>query len=145
MGDEMKADWGSVKTYFLVKHKMATTIICLGILLVCVAAYISDCGSNWSFNRGVTKQKQAIANDIEAIKQANADIANLEQKKAAAEANVNNAVREYQNATYGLDNAKAETNQALANLNKAIKSNSNIDASADDVLKQLDKLKEMDQ
>jgi prefoldin subunit 5 len=132
-------DWTSIKTW-AGEHR--TVLIGLGLfaLLVIVAMYMTDCGENWAFNHSVNKQKQVIANNIDTIKNANVQIANLEQQKAAAAANVNAAVADYQRQVYGLDNAKAETNQALANLNSAMKANANIDATADDVLKALDKL-----
>lgn len=135
----MKLDYSAIWESAMA-HKKLWVIVALAAILIISAMYMTDCGSNWSFNRGVNKQKQVIANNLDQIRAANAQIANLEQQKAAAQANINAAVQDYQKATYGLDNAKTETNQALANLNSAIKSNSNIDRSADDVLKALEKL-----
>jgi hypothetical protein len=34
----------------------------LAFVLLASALYITDCGSNWSFRRGVSKDKQEIAN-----------------------------------------------------------------------------------
>lgn len=111
------------------------------IVLVGTALYMTDCGSNWSFNRGVN-QLQANVNkaldDATAIKK-QAD--EIEKRKIEANANVNAAVKQLQDATFGLEDAKRETNQALANYNRALATNSNVDATKEDVLKVLEKLK----
>jgi hypothetical protein len=119
-----------------------TGLLILGLIIVLVgsALYITDCGSSYFFNRGVDKLKanvNAAINDAANIKQQEA---NLEQKKIEANANVNAAVSDLQRQTYGHEQDKAITNQALANFNKALASNSNIDRTAEDLKRQIERL-----
>lgn len=125
---------------FITNYKRFIVIAGLFLVLVGSALYLEKCGKQWEANRSIKKTQQVIANNVDTIKNANGEIANLESKKIEATANVNAAVKDLQEATYGLDNAKAETNQALANLNQAVNANANIDATAQDVLKALEKL-----
>jgi hypothetical protein len=120
-----------------------TGLLILGLIIVLVgsALYITDCGSNYFFNRGINilqANVNAALQDAANIKQQEA---NLEQKKIEANANVNAAVTEYQKQVFGHEDAKKETNQALANYNRALATNTNVDATKEDVLKALEKLK----
>jgi len=95
---------------------------------------------NWRFNSKQEKLQGNINAALQDAANVKQQAANLDVKRVEAQANVNAAVKEYQNAVFGLDDAKRETNQALANYQKAVNANGNINATADDVLKAIDKL-----
>lgn len=112
----------------------------LAIVLIGAALYMTDCGSTWSFNRGVKKDKEAIANKVDEIKTIESQISELEQQKAEKTGELERDVEEYQRNVFGRDEAKAETNRALANFNAAVNSNSNVDRTAEDLKRILEKL-----
>lgn len=113
-----------------------------GLLLVLVgtALWMSDCGSNYFFNRGVTKDKQAIANKTTQIAD---ETKTIDQMKANRDEHIgelkvlaNNLV----NANIADNRAKEEVQQAVANLAAVVNSNSNVNARVEDVNKKLDQL-----
>src|SRR6476646_3119899 len=91
-------------------HKGIVAIIGLGLLLVVVAMYMTDCGSNWNFRRGINKD----LTNVNALKQKqadiNANIANLKIQEAETNVEVKQA-----EANHAQD--QQVTNESLNNLN----------------------------
>jgi hypothetical protein len=112
----------------------------LAFVLIGAALYITDCGSNYFFNRGVTADKQAIANKTTQIAE---ETKTIDQMKANRDEHIgelkvlaNNLV----NANISDNRAKEEVQQAVANLAAVVNSNSNVNARVEDVNKKLDQL-----
>lgn len=114
----------------------------LGLLLILVALFLYQCGDEYLFKSKIQKQKDGIASELKEIGNISNQIANLQEKKAAAAANVNTATQELHKDLFGLDEAKKESNQALANLQKAVNANSNVDRTVEDLNKILEKLEQ---
>jgi uncharacterized membrane protein YhiD involved in acid resistance len=112
----------------------------LGIVLIGLVLFLYDCGSEYIAKSKITKQKEAINAEVDKIANSQQQIIELEKEKSAAQANVNAATEELQKNIFGLDQAKQETNQALANLQRATNSNSNVDRSAEDLKRILERL-----
>jgi len=94
----------------------------------------------WWANRTNQKAKDKIANTVANIANINAQVANLQLQDAEQRGELKKDVETLQTQTFGREDAKKETNAALANFNKALASNSNVNATQDDIQKALDKL-----
>jgi chromosome segregation ATPase len=127
--------WESVVAY-------KTVFIAIGLLVVLalVAAYISYCGSNWSFNRGIRKEKEAIANKTAEIANKTTRIDELKQERDQDVGELKVLTNNLANANVADENARAEVNRAVANLAKAVNANSNVNATVEDVNRKLDQL-----
>lgn len=135
----MKLDWSAIWES-VVKNKIVFIVIGLVIVLGITALWMTDCGSNWAFNRG---QSKLAANANAAIEQAanvKKDEANLQLTKAGVNANLNNAIEDMQQNVYGREEAKKEVNAALANYNKALASNTNVDVTAEQLKAAVERL-----
>lgn len=117
---------------------MMIGIACLAALLV--LAWIFAGISDWSFVRGVEKKKREVNAKVEQIANIQTQITELEKEKATTQGELNRDMEELQRNVYGLEEAKAETNAALANFNRAVNSNSNVNATAEDLKRVLEKL-----
>lgn len=100
---------------------------------------IDRCGT-WKANRDIAKDKQKIANTVAEIGNISNQIGNLEQQKAEKQGELNRDVETMANNIYGREDAKTETNRALANFNAALKANANVNATAEDIQRALEKL-----
>jgi hypothetical protein len=135
----VKIDWSAVWES-MVKHKFWLTIIGLALLLLFVAGYLTQCGGNWMFWRGVKKDKQAIANQMQQADAVRSEIGNLQNVNAQIQTNINADTQALANQVYGREEIKAQTDQALANYQKAVNANSNVDKAAEDLNRVLEKL-----
>lgn len=111
-----------------------------GVLLLVLILFAVDKVSNWRTNRDINKQKQKIANTVTEIGTIKDQISSLEQQKAEKQGELQRDVETLANQTYGLEDAKKETNAALANYNRALQTNSNVNATAEDLQRLVDKL-----
>lgn len=132
---DYSAIWQSIKD-----NKGKLSIVLLTIVLIVGGYILYQTGETYFENRRIDKLKvnanQAIA-EAANLKQ---EAANLEQKRIEANANVNAAVDQYSREIFGRDEAKQEVNKALGNYNKALSANSNVNATAEDVLKAIERL-----
>lgn len=117
---------------------MMIGIACLAALLV--LAWIFASVGDWTFNRGVNKQQAEVNAKVEKIANLQANIAELEREKAKTQGELNRDMEELQRNIYGLDDAKAESNRALANFNTAVNSNSNVNVTAEDLKRVVERL-----
>jgi len=115
---------------------VAVLVLIGGGLFACdkIGGHITD--------RGIRKDKEKIANTVAEISNVKGQISELQQKEAELRVELNRDVETLQNNVYGHETAKGETNKALANYNAAVRSNSNVNATAEDLLKVLEKIKE---
>lgn len=95
-------------------------MIALGIIL-----YIVQTAGSWNFNRKENKLKANANLALKEIANTKEQIANLKQVEAAQIANVNHAVKEYQDSVNTTDADRIETDNALKELSN-IHANSNI-------------------
>jgi len=117
---------------------MMIGIACLASLLV--LAWIFAGISDWRFERGIEKKKREVNAKVEHIANIQTQITELEKEKATTQGELNRDMEDLQRNVYGLEEAKAETNAALANFNRAVNSNSNVNATAEDLKRVLEKL-----
>lgn len=112
-----------------------------GLVVIGGVLFGIDKRSNWRTTRETNKIKANIANGITKIANIQTQISNLEVQKAETQGELKRDVETYANQTYGREDDKIRTNQALANYNQALKTNTNIDATRqqiEDALKKLD-------
>lgn len=117
---------------------MMIGIACLAALLV--LAWIFAGISDWRFERGVGKKKREVNAKVEQIANIQTQITELEKEKATTQGELNRDMEELQKNVYGLEDAKEESNRALANFNRAVNSNSNVNATAEDLKRVVEKL-----
>ena len=121
--------------------KMKPVYIGIGLLVLLIVVWGAFTGiQNVRRDRKTDKLKANVNQALTEAVNVKQQISNLEQKQIEANANVNATVKEYQQEVFGHEQDKVVTNQALANFNKAMTANSNVSATAEDVLKALDKL-----
>jgi biopolymer transport protein ExbB/TolQ len=125
-----------------IQHKRWLIYGGLGLLLVLVALFLYQCGDDYLFKSKVQKQKDEIANSVDEIRDISNQIANLQEQKAGKVAEINAATEQLEKDIFGREEVKAEVNQALANFQRAINSNSNVNRTAEDIEKILEKLEE---
>lgn len=125
---------------FIRQHKTAAAVAICVVILIGLGLFLYSAGSDYLFKRQIDKKKEAIAEQVNEIANISNQIANLELKKSGTVANINNDTEELARAVFGLEEAKKATNAALANFNAAVNSNSNIDRTAEDLLRQVQKL-----
>lgn len=136
----MKFDWESIKTWALL-HKTKLIIGVLAAVLVFAAIlWALDAFDSWSFNRSHTKAKEQVANTAKEIANIQTEITNLETKKAEKTGELKRDMEQLQDDIFGREELKAEANQAIANFQRAVNSNSNVDRSAEDLKKVLERL-----
>jgi small-conductance mechanosensitive channel len=112
----------------------------LAIVLIGIALGLYSCGDEYLFKSKLQKDKDAIKTETNQIANITSEIHELEKTKAAAQANVNAATAQLEKDIFGREELKKETNQALANFQKAVNANANIDRTAEDLKRVLDKL-----
>jgi hypothetical protein len=116
---------------------------CAGaIVLLALILFASSRISNYWTDRGIRKDKEKIANTVAEISNVKGQISELQQKEAELRGELGRDVETLQNNVYGHETAKGETNKALANYNAAVRSNSNVNATAEDLLKALERIKD---
>jgi hypothetical protein len=136
----MKLNWSAIgETFFGSKWRTFGTLIGLVVLLGLIA-WAGSSISNWNFNRGVKKDKAAIAVQVQEISNTQAEISNLNAKKAQQVANVAADTQALVDASNASEQARAATNQALANMNAAISANRSVDVSGIDLQRKLEDL-----
>lgn len=137
-----KIDWTSVWAW-MIAHKKVLLIVGLAIVLVFLFFFISDRLGDYFADRKIQKQKEAIANKVDQIQEKKAEL-------AVDQAEVDRLTGEVKVETQQLaedlavrEELRKETNQAIANL-EAVKNAppSNVDRTAEDLKKLLDKLEE---
>lgn len=129
-----------IEPNFFLRYKTWLIYGGLGILLIGVALFLYDCGENAWFKSKVQKQKDEIKAETNKIANISSQIIELEKEKAAATANVNAAAEQLQKDIFGREELKTEANQALANFQRAANSNLNVNRSAEDLEKILERL-----
>lgn len=110
-------------------------VVGLGVLL-----YVLSSVDSCRFQSKQDKLKANVNTGLKEIGNINAEIANLNEKKSATVEGIKRDTAELSNSIEGREEAKKETNQALANYEKAINANSNVDRSAEDILRRLEEL-----
>jgi cell division protein FtsL len=111
------------------------------ILLVAILFLFQYCGNYWT-QRKIDKDKAKIANTVAEISNVKGQISELEQKKAELQGELNRDKEALTNSLFGLDDAKREANQAIANFQKAVNSNTNTNATAQQIEDALRKLEQ---
>lgn len=121
-----------------------TGLIVIGLVIVLVGSvlWMTDCGSGYLFNRGVRKDKEAIANNLDKAKEVKANIAADEKVLNEVNVNINADTQELLKQVYGREEIKAQVNQAIANYQEAVRSNANIDRTAEDLKRKIQELPE---
>jgi hypothetical protein len=112
----------------------------LALVLIGTGLFIWQSVDTYIFNRGVKKDKAAIANKINEIANVTANINAMQANRAEKVGELRELTNVYVDASNADAQAKAEANRALSNLATVVNSNSNVNASADDLQKKLDKL-----
>jgi hypothetical protein len=111
------------------------------LVLVIVALWMSDCGSNWKANREINADKNAIANKTNQIANDTAAIEQAKQDRAQHVGELQVLANTLVAANLTDERAKQEVQQAAANLASVVNSNSNaVAARAEDVNRKLDQL-----
>lgn len=131
----VKLDW----------HAILTSRV-LWIAIACIAAlmlfgWLISGVDSCRFESKQDKLKANVNAAVQEIGNINSQIANLNERKAEVKVGIERDTAELVNSVYGHEGAKQATNQALANYNAAVQSNSNVDRSAEDILRKLDELK----
>lgn len=111
-----------------------------GLLLLAAILFGLDRCGTWKANRGIEKDKAKIANTVSEISNVKGQINELELKRAELQGELNRDVETLANNVFGQEAAKVETNQALANFNAALKANSNVNATAQQIEEALKRL-----
>jgi hypothetical protein len=121
-----------------------TGLLILGLIIVLVgsALYITDCGSNYFFNRGVKKDKEAIANNLDKATEAKANIAENEKVLVGVNTNINAHTEDLLKQVYGREEIKVQVNQAIANYQIAVSTNTNVDRTAEDLKRKIQEIPE---
>lgn len=122
------------------QHKKLLIYGALAILLIGLATGLYSCGSDYFFKSKVQKQKDEIANTAKEIGNISNQIANLEHKKIEATANINALAANLDRDLFGREEAKTEANEALANFHKSVNANLDVNRSAEDLERILEKL-----
>lgn len=136
----MKIDWSAIKESILANKVKLIAIALAAVLVFAAILWALDVFDSWSFNRRHTKAKEQVANTAKEIANIQTEIANLETKKAEKVGELKRDTEALTNSLFGLDEAQKETNQAVANFQRAVNSNSNVDRSAEDLRRALEKL-----
>lgn len=137
-----KIDWSAIADSAKSnKGKIIICVIALGVILG--ALFFSDRISSYMTTRKTAKQKANIANGVKQIQQDTAEINKLEGRRDEMRKSVEAETKEFTDNVYGLEDQKAETNKALSNFNTALKSNSNVNATAEDLIRVVDKIEGM--
>ncbi len=97
--------------------------------------------SDWNYSRGLDKKKEAVNQTVKEISNIDAEIDRLNVNKAEKTGELKRDTEALMKEIYGREELKKETNQAVANYVNAIQNNSNIDRSAEDILRKLEELK----
>jgi len=112
----------------------------VAVVAIGAALFIWQAIDSYIYNRGVKKDKAAIANKINEIANVTANINAMQANRAEKVGELRELTNVYVDASNADAQAKAEANRALSNLAVVVNSNSNVNASSDDLQKKLDKL-----
>jgi type II secretory pathway component PulM len=111
------------------------------LVLIIVALWMSDCGSNWKANREIKADRNAIANKTNQIANDTAAIEQAKQDRAQHVGELQVLTNSLVAANLTDERAKQEVQQAAANLASVVNSNSNaVPARVEDVNRKLDQL-----
>lgn len=86
------------------------------------------------------KRIEAINGNLKEIANIESQIQQLEGQKIEKKKQIEEDTKDLANTLAVREDQKAETNQALANFNAAVKANTNVDVSADDLIRRLKEL-----
>lgn len=120
----MKFDWQAIGESIW-KYKL---YIGLGIVLIGLALFLQQCGSDYFFRRSIDKKKEAVNAAIQDAKDVQA---NIDREKEAAKqiaVNVNLAVQDYLEATNTTDATRTNVNAAIERMKQAANVNRNVNA-----------------
>lgn len=110
--------------------------IVVGIALIVVVGGVlllaDKCGT-YKSNKAINAAKGNIANTVNEISNVKVQIGNLEQKKAELDGRLQRDAETLANNVFGQDETKKVVNQALANYNAALKANSSVNVTAEDL------------
>ena len=121
-------------------HKKLTAIVAGLIALLIFGWWLITTLEAWYGQRQINKDKQAIVNKTQEIVNVQTNINAMQANRDEKIGELKVLTNSYVNASNVDARAQAEANQALANLAKAVNSNSNVNASVDDLNKKLDNL-----
>lgn len=130
----MKLDWQAIFTSRILWITVAA-IVGLGVLL-----YLLTSVDSCRFQSKQDKLKANVNTAIQEIGNINTQIANLNERKAEVKEGIKRDTEDLVKSIDGHEEAKKATNAALANYANAVNSNSNVDRSAEDILKKLEEL-----
>src|SRR6185369_7464274 len=118
-------------------HKKLTAIVVGLISLLIFGWWLTTTLEDWYGQRQINKDKQAIVNKTQEIVNVQTNINAMQANRDEKIGELKVLTNSYVNASNVDARAQAEANQALANLAKAVNSNSNVNASVDDLNKKL--------
>lgn len=118
-----------------------TWIVAAAVVGLLLLAWLLTSVESCRFQSKQDKLKNEVNAKLQTVEQIKAQEANLKEQKAAVIEGIKRDTAELSNSIYGLEQAKEETNKAIANYEKAVNSNSNVDRSAEDILRKLEELK----
>ena len=122
------------------QHKRWIIYGVLGLVLLGLVLFLYQCGSDYVFKSKVQKQKDEIVDQTKEIANISNQIVELEKTKAGKLAEVNAATEQLNKDLFGREEVKAEANQALANFHKSVNANLDVNRSAEDLERILEKL-----
>lgn len=137
----MKIDWSAVGESAKA-NKGKILIVALAIALGIFALFLTDKCGTYHTQRSIDKKTAEIANNMKEISNIDKQISELEGNKAAKKEQIEKDTLELTNTLLMREEDKVATNQALANYNAALRSNSNVNATAEDLERQLRRLQE---
>lgn len=142
---DFSAVWQSAKNN---KGKIIIFVLA-GVLLLLAMFFTDRCGT-WSYKHFEKKKKAEIANTVAQIKEVQSEIAQergdireLEGKKQVLKEQLTTQTAELANLMSLSAEQHEAVNQAQANYNAALRANTNVNATAQDLQDQIDKLESM--
>jgi chromosome segregation ATPase len=121
-------------------HKKFTAIVVGLIALLLFGWWLITTLEAWYGQRQINKERQAIVNKAQEIANVQANISAMASNRDEKIGELKVLTNSYVNASNVDAKAQAEANQAVANLAKVVNSNSNVNASIDDLNRKLDQL-----
>lgn len=118
------------------------------IVMYCILALILFAGALWAISvfsskwqdRQIKTGKEKVENTLKEIANIKAEKDRLDVQEAEKRGELKVDLETLSNATYGRNEAKKEADKALANYDQALKTNTNVNATAEDLKNILEKL-----
>lgn len=103
-------------------------IVGLGILLLLIALFLYDCGSDYFFSRDIDKTKANVNAALTEANQVGANINAEKQTEKQIIANVEKAVAEHLGSVNATDAQRANVNAAVEKMKQAANQNKNVNS-----------------